>query len=284
MKINQEQRAFKAWPILVRKAKSKDTIRYAELSQRIGMSHHRPLRYVLSVIQDYCLRENLPPLTILVVDASGKPGTGFTACGRDALQANRKEVYRYPWSSRKNPFAYSRDGESIKSLAKNLSKKPFASLEVYRKVKDRGSAQQVFRQLLIQAYKGKCAFTGFSCKDGLEATHIVPWSKCEDSAKIAPSNGLLMNSLCHKLFDRGLITLDDSYTIRVSPKIRKISRRLSSSLDKFIVGLDGNEINLPNDKDMWPSIEFIGRHNRGLWVSRRTRKGSKRKTKTKKSV
>lgn len=279
MKINQEQRAFKAWPILVRKAKSQDTIRYAELSQRINLPHHRPLRFVLSVIQDYCLREKLPPLTILVVDASGKPGTGFIACNRDALQANRKEVYKYPWRLKKNPFAYSKDGESIKSLAKHLSKKPLASLEVYRKVVDRGSAQQVFRQLMIQAYKGKCAFTGFSHKDGLEAAHIVPWSKCEDSLKMAASNGLLVNSLCHKLFDKGLITLDDSYTIRISPKIRKIKKRLSSSLDKYIVDLDGNEINLPNNKDMRPSVEFINRHNRGLWISKPTRKGPKRKTK-----
>ena len=42
--------------------------------------HHRVISHILSKIQDYCLEEKLPPLTILVVGKSNRhPVTGFIA-------------------------------------------------------------------------------------------------------------------------------------------------------------------------------------------------------------
>jgi putative restriction endonuclease len=73
------------------------TITYAELSGRIGI-HHRPIRFVLSVIQDYCLSEKLPPLTILAVNQLfHQPGEGFIAWDVDDLAEGYRRVYAYPW-------------------------------------------------------------------------------------------------------------------------------------------------------------------------------------------
>lgn len=74
----QYERAARAWPLLTQKAADESNITYADLSQHLGI-HARPIRYVLGVIQDYCLREKLPPLTILVVNRRGFPSEGFIA-------------------------------------------------------------------------------------------------------------------------------------------------------------------------------------------------------------
>ncbi len=61
--VNQVERASRAWPVLVAIARDEKTITYGELARALGI-HHRPIRYVLGLIQDYFLAEKLPPLTI----------------------------------------------------------------------------------------------------------------------------------------------------------------------------------------------------------------------------
>ena len=91
-KVNQVERASRAWPVLTAIAKKGKTITYGELAEVLGI-HHRPIRYVLGVLQDYCLAEKLPPLTILVVNQSGEPGPGFIAHSFDDLEAGYSEVW-----------------------------------------------------------------------------------------------------------------------------------------------------------------------------------------------
>lgn len=92
----QYQRAANAWPLLTETAASQSKITYADLAQHLGI-HPRPIRYVLGVIQDYCLGEKLPPLTILVVSQRGVPSEGFIAWDVDDLAEGYRLVYGYPW-------------------------------------------------------------------------------------------------------------------------------------------------------------------------------------------
>lgn len=66
-KINQEQRAFSAWTILTRSANNSKPITYGELARQLNL-HHRAIRFILGVIQDYCMKNELPPLTIIVLN------------------------------------------------------------------------------------------------------------------------------------------------------------------------------------------------------------------------
>lgn len=100
MPVNHEQRAFKAWPILTALAAHRGTITYGHLAEQIGI-HHRPLHYALAHIQDYCEREKLPPLTILVRNAdTGEPGGGF----HDSNRGREEAVWAFGWASIDNPF------------------------------------------------------------------------------------------------------------------------------------------------------------------------------------
>ena len=66
-KINQEQRAFHTWEILIRCAAKNEKITYGELAKKLGL-HHRAIRYALGPILEYCLLNELPPLTILIIN------------------------------------------------------------------------------------------------------------------------------------------------------------------------------------------------------------------------
>ncbi|QDV53206.1 HNH endonuclease [Gimesia fumaroli] len=81
-------------------------------------------------------------------------------------------------------------------------------------------AQQFFRSTVLASYDFRCCVTKIDLKELLIASHIVPWS--EDPAKRAdPHNGLCLNALHDKAFDRGLITLDEDYRLVYSRQLRE---------------------------------------------------------------
>lgn len=77
--------------------------------------------------------------------------------------------------------------------------------------------QGSFRTLVIDAYKRQCAITGEHTLPVLEAAHILPFA---EQGPHHVSNGLLLRSDFHKLFDVGLVTVEPDLKIRVSGKIR----------------------------------------------------------------
>jgi putative restriction endonuclease len=75
-----------------------------------------------------------------------------------------------------------------------------------------------FRVVVTEAYKRRCAITGESTLPVLEAAHILPFA---EHGPHAASNGLLLRSDFHKLFDLGLVTVTPSYHIEVSTRIKE---------------------------------------------------------------
>jgi putative restriction endonuclease len=82
--------------------------------------------------------------------------------------------------------------------------------------------QTAFRAMLLSAYKGKCAVTGEGTEETLEAAHIHPYLG-EDTNTI--QNGFLLRSDWHTLFDLGLWTIADDYTIQIGSKLRSPAYR-----------------------------------------------------------
>ena len=78
--------------------------------------------------------------------------------------------------------------------------------------------QRAFRDSLIAAYEGRCAITGCSIRDVLEAAHIYPY-RGPDTNKV--TNGLLLRADLHTLFDSGLIAIDSTtMTLVVAPHLQ----------------------------------------------------------------
>ncbi len=78
--------------------------------------------------------------------------------------------------------------------------------------------QGAFRLSVIDAYNKRCAITGEKTLPVLEAAHIQPFSEAGSNTV---SNGLLLRSDMHKLFDDGYITITPELRIEVSQRIKE---------------------------------------------------------------
>lgn len=77
--------------------------------------------------------------------------------------------------------------------------------------------QEFFRNTLLANYNSRCCLTGLSNKALLVASHIKLWKVSDPKTeRLAPDNGLLLNALHDKAFDRGLITITKDLMIVVS--------------------------------------------------------------------
>ena len=77
--------------------------------------------------------------------------------------------------------------------------------------------QGTFRVAVTGAYHRACAVTGEHSLPALEAAHIRPYGK---GGEHEVSNGLLLRSDVHRLFDRGYVTVTPEHRILVSPRLK----------------------------------------------------------------
>lgn len=133
---------------------------------------------------------------------------------------------------------------------------PIEGKEKERLVKVRVN-QSIFRTMILATYNNKCCVTGIDNTDLLIASHIVPWSKDEKN-RLNPMNGLCLNALHDRAFDKGLVTISaDDYCIKVSSKLKK--KNIVESIEQNFMHFEGESILLP-DK-FRPSKELLKIHN-----------------------
>jgi len=90
--------------------------------------------------------------------------------------------------------------------------------DVHGLVKQR-RGQDRLRDDLMRYWNNKCAVSNVYSEEFLVASHIKPWSECENSTeKLDPYNALLLNVALDKAFDKGYITFDDNGAIVFSKK------------------------------------------------------------------
>lgn len=104
--------------------------------------------------------------------------------------------------------------------------------------------QEVFRAMVLSAYNGTCCITGISIPELLIASHIVPWS-IDDKNRLNPRNGLCLNALHDRAFDRGIITIGEDFRVVVSSRIRKSNSSRGKGLD-LITNYENKKIHLPS--------------------------------------
>lgn len=115
-----------------------------------------------------------------------------------------------------------------------------------------------FRKYVYAAYNEKCCITGLEIASLLRASHIKPFNKCKNSSeRTDPHNGLLLNVLYDDAFDKGLITVDKNYKIRVSNTVKSHSD--NEFTKRLLVDIEGNKILLP--RGFYPNPEYLEYHN-----------------------
>ncbi len=116
--------------------------------------------------------------------------------------------------------------------------------------------QSFFRSAVLASYHGECCITGLSIPEMLIASHIKPWKDSTEAEKTNPRNGLCLNALHDKAFDKGYITVRPNGEILLSKELKKSN---SEVLQKFFLCYEGQKIQLP-DKFL-PDKTFLEYHN-----------------------
>jgi len=85
--------------------------------------------------------------------------------------------------------------------------------------------QGKFRTDVVASWrKGeRCALTGLAVPEMLIASHIKPWRDCTNDERLDPMNGLMLVAHVDKLFDRFLLSFEESrsgFTTVLHPRIR----------------------------------------------------------------
>lgn len=129
------------------------------------------------------------------------------------------------------------DGESAKHPAA-----PEGPTEERRLVKVR-RVQSFFRKAILGSYESRCALTGLAVPELLIASHIIGWSENE-ARRADPTNGICLNALHDKAFDRHLLTFDEDYRVVLSSalKLREAPEFQSHNFDR----LEGEKLHLPH--------------------------------------
>lgn len=101
--MKAEERACQIWSVLALAARNRQVLTYDLVGQATGIAR-QGLGQLLEPIQSYCLLNDLPPLTVLVVSKeSGLPSAGFTAA--DDYARAQLAVFEHNWLERGCPTA-----------------------------------------------------------------------------------------------------------------------------------------------------------------------------------
>lgn len=122
--------------------------------------------------------------------------------------------------------------------------------------------QNFFRSAILASYDNKCCITGILIPELLIASHIIPWSKDEIN-RLNPHNGLCLNLLHDKAFDRGLITITEDYKLKLSSSI--LTYKNNEAIEKFFLPYDDKIISLP--KKFLPEKSFLRYHHENIFIN-----------------
>lgn len=115
--------------------------------------------------------------------------------------------------------------------------------------------QAFFRRMVLASYNDTCCITGINNVELLNASHIVPWARDERN-RLNPANGLCLNALHDRAFDKGLLTLDVNYRVVVCNRVKH----------GLIAQYAGKAIALPHR--FRPSQEFLSFHRENVFLGR----------------
>lgn len=120
----------------------------------------------------------------------------------------------------------------------------------------------IFKREIPKIYNYTCAISGLRVEATInaqliDACHIVPFSFSKDDTI---GNGFSLTPTLHRAFDRGLITINDNYLVRISPGVVEVDS--AYSLKQF----EGKQMLLPENNRHYPLQENFEWHRKECFV------------------
>ena len=138
---------------------------------------------------------------------------------------------------------------------------PVGQTEVLRQVRTR-RVQSFFRTAVMASYDYRCALSDIAIPELLNASHIIPWSQ-NIARRADPSNGIALNVLYDRAFDRGLITFDPHLRVVVSKRLK--DHPIPEFQRQALVELEGRQLRRPTRFS--PDLKALEHHRDRLFVA-----------------
>lgn len=133
-------------------------------------------------------------------------------------------------------------------VAEGITRRMFSDPALARRRLGQGG----FRLVVTENYNRQCAVTREHTLVVLEAAHIRPVTT---GGEHQASNGLLLRSDVHRLFDTGYVTVTPDYTFRVSRRLEDEWRN-----GKVYYALDSQPIHVPRLPELRPDRDALEWH------------------------
>lgn len=120
----------------------------------------------------------------------------------------------------------------------------------------------IFKKTIPKIYDYTCCITGMRIQSShnvqmIDACHIYPFSVYNNDHA---TNGIALSPTLHRAFDRGLVTINPQYIIRISPTLKEDNS--SFTISQF----EGHRILLPENAKNYPSPESLSWHNKEVFL------------------
>jgi putative restriction endonuclease len=158
-------------------------------------------------------------------------------------------VFVTHWDA-KNLTAHVVPGESTRSSAAPASEdlRRYAVIQAKQRLH-----QAVFREMVIEAYGGRCAVSGLPEKRLLHAAHILP--DRDRRGQPIVSNGIAMSVLHHSAYDLNLLGIDPGGVIHINRDLLEIHD--GPTLRHALQDLDHAKMKEPDDPARRPNRDFL---------------------------
>lgn len=116
-----------------------------------------------------------------------------------------------------------------------------------------------FHDMVLASYEGRCCVTDMGCDRLLVASHVVAWA-ADTKQRLNPRNGVCLNALHDRAFDRHLMTIGEDYRVVYSRALR--GEVTADAWRQFFQPYDGHRIRLP--VRFTPDADLLARHRQLL--------------------
>jgi putative restriction endonuclease len=131
--------------------------------------------------------------------------------------------------------------QSTEAIATEEVALPSGPTEGTRMVRTR-LVQTFFRDAVLASYNYRCTICDLGLLELLNASHIIPWSRNVER-RADPRNGLALCAIHDRAFDRGLLTISESFSVLISGRAKAQTKSRLQSV--AMIEVDGKMISLP---------------------------------------
>jgi putative restriction endonuclease len=113
--------------------------------------------------------------------------------------------------------------------------------------------QHRFRELVVSAYRNRCAVCRLAHPELLDAAHILPDK--DERGKPEVSNGLSLCKIHHGAYDAGIMGVAPDYRVHIREDV--LEEKDGPMLVHGLQELHGTEIVLPRSKRLYPNKSYL---------------------------